>query len=143
MSDSPSLYVLDSYALLAYFAGEDGAEEVRSILESASSDANKVLLSVINLGEIVYITERERGLASSQEILAVVDQLPVDIVEADRQAVLSAAHIKAEHPVAYADAFAIAAAQANEGVLVTGDREFEAVEDTVRISWIGEQDLAG
>lgn len=143
VSNSSTLYVLDSYALLAYFAGEDGAEAVRSILEAASRDEYRVIMSMINLGEIAYITERERGLARAQEVLAVIDQLPVQIVQADRQSVLAAAHVKAEHPVAYADAFAIAAAQANDGVLVTGDPEFEAVEDRVRILWIGEQEHAG
>jgi hypothetical protein len=53
--------------------------------------------------------------------------------------VLRAAHLKAHFPAAYAEAFAITAAQANDGVLVTGDPEFEAVKDVVRIEWIGER----
>ena len=99
---------------------------------------NRAHLSLINLGEVAYITERERGLAKTQETLALIEQLPIEILPVDRQVVLVAAHVKAKYPVAYADAFAVAAAEIKNGVLVTGDPEFEAVKDMVSIEWIGE-----
>lgn len=143
MGDSTAVYVLDSYALLAYLGGEVGAGRVKEILHDASLGESRALMSLINLGEVVYITERERGLARAQEVLAIIEQLPIEILPVDRQAVLEAAHIKASYPVAYADAFAIAAAQANDGVLVTGDAEFEAVKDAMRIEWLRERSESG
>ena len=137
MSDSTTVYVLDSFALLAYLGGEVGEGRVKEILHDASRGESRAFLSLINLGEVVYITERERGLAKAQEVLAIIEQLPIEILSIDRHVVLEAAHVKANYPVAYADAFAITAAQANDGVLVTGDPEFEAVKDFVRIEWIG------
>ncbi len=137
MSDSAMVYILDSFALLAYLGGEVGEGRVKEILHDASRGESRSFLSLINLGEVVYITERERGLAKAQEVLAIIEQLPIEILSIDRQVVLEAAHVKANYPVAYADAFAITAAQANDGVLVTGDPEFEAVKDFVRIEWIG------
>jgi len=136
---STTIYVLDSFALLAYLGAEVGEERVKEILHDASRGESRALLSLINLGEVVYITERERGLAKAQEVLAVIEQLPIEIHPVDRQTVLGAAHVKAHYPVAYADAFAITAAQAHDGVLLTGDPEFEAVKDIVRIEWIGER----
>jgi hypothetical protein len=47
--------------------------------------------------------------------------------------------MQGQGPVAYADAFAITADQANDGVLVTGDPEFETVKDDIRIEWIGKR----
>ncbi len=137
MSDKLPVYILDSIALLAYFSGEKGAEKVEEILSDASRDVCHVAMSVINLGEVLYITERERGLAKTQESLALIEQLPIRILPVDRTDVLSAAHVKANFPVAYADAFAIAAAQSHDGVLVTGDPKFKAVEEEIRIEWIG------
>lgn len=139
MSDSTTIYILDSFALLAYLGGEAGEGRVKEILHETSRGNNRALMSLINLGEVVYITERERGLAKAQEVLAIIEQLPIEILSIDRQVVLGAAHVKANYPVAYADAFAITAAQANDGVLVTGDPEFEAVKDVIRIEWIGER----
>ena len=139
MSDSTTIYILDSFALLAYLGGEAGEGRVKEILRETSRENNRTLMSLINLGEVVYITERERGLAKAQEVLAIIEQLPIEILSVDRQVVLGAAHVKANYPVAYADAFAITAAQANDGVLVTGDPEFETVKDDIRIEWIGER----
>ena len=55
---------------------------------------------------------------------------------------LGAAHVKAHYPVAYADAFAFTAAQVQDGVLVTGDPDFEVVKDIIQIEWIGERSAA-
>lgn len=143
MSANKSLYVLDSFALLAYLGGEVGEERVKEILQEASLGNDRVLMSLINLGEVVYITERERGLAKTKEVLAIVEQLPIEILPVDRQTVLEAAHIKAHYPIAYADAFAVTAAQTNNGMLVTGDPEFKAVKDVIRIEWIDERSVSG
>jgi predicted nucleic acid-binding protein len=133
------VYILDSYALLAYLGGEGGEGRVREILHDASLGEGRALMSLINLGEVAYITERERGLAKAQEALAIIEQLPLEILPADREAVFMAAHIKAQFPVAYADAFAIAAARTSGGLILTGDPEFEAVQGIARIEWIGER----
>ncbi len=137
MSDKLPVYILDSFALLAYLGGEKGAEKVEEILSDASRDVCHVAMSLINLGEVLYITERERGLAKTQESLALIEQMPIEILPVNRPDVLSAAHIKAHFPVAYADAFAIVAAQSYDGVLVTGDPEFKVVEEDIRIEWVG------
>jgi ribonuclease VapC len=112
---------------------------VKEILHDASLDEIRVLMSLINLGEVVYITERERGMAKAQDVLAMVEQLPIEVLPVDRQTVLAAAHVKANHPVAYADAFAIEAAQKLEGSLITGDPEFETVQELIQIEWIDDR----
>jgi predicted nucleic acid-binding protein len=49
---------------------------------------------------------------------------------------LQAAHIKAHHPISFADAFAAAAAQAHGATLLTGDPEFHAVEEFIKVDWL-------
>ena len=139
MSDRGSVYILDSFAMLAYLGGETGEGRVKEILNNAYLGTIRALMSLINLGEVAYITERERGLAKAQEVLAVIEQLPIEILPVDRQTVLGAAHIKARYSVAYADAFTIIAAQAHDGLVLTGDPEFKTVKDIVMIEWIGER----
>ena len=77
MAGSPAAYVLDSFALLAYLDGEPGMTRVRSMLEGAKARRHTVYLSLINLGEVLYITERERGLVEARRTLGAVDQLLV------------------------------------------------------------------
>ncbi len=88
------------------------------------------------MGEVLYITERRRGLPLAQKTLALIEQLPIEIVPADRTYVLAAAHIKANYSVAYTDAFAIAAAQKLEATVVTGDPKFASVENVIQVEWL-------
>jgi ribonuclease VapC len=131
-------YALDSFALLAYFQGETGEPIVQSLLVGAQAGTHTVYLSIINLGEVLYIVEREQGLVAAQRTLAALDQLPIQIVPASRANVLAAAHLKAAYPMAYADAFAAAAAQEHAATLVTADAEFEAITQAgvVQVLWL-------
>lgn len=131
-------YVLDAFALLAYFQREPGYEKVVQLLESAAARECRLAMSVVNLGEVAYIVERGRGLEAAYEVLARVDRLPVDMVDADRNLTLMAAHLKARWPIiAYADCFALALAQREGATLVTGDPEFARAEEMVAIEWLG------
>lgn len=136
MGAKPTSYVLDSFAVLAFLAAEEGMARVQEVLADASAGKCTALLSLINLGEVAYIIEREQGLARVHETLGMIDQMPIEVLPASREAVLAAAHIKADHPIAYADAFAVAAAQSVDGVVLTGDPEFDAVKELVRVERI-------
>ncbi|MEW6457176.1 MAG: PIN domain-containing protein [Acidobacteriota bacterium] len=47
-----------------------------------------------------------------------------------------AARFKAAKKISYADCFAAALTKLHKGELITGDREFKALEDDIKISWI-------
>ena len=134
-SDAPS-YVLDSFAVLAYLAKEAGAFEVQGVLQLAEQGLASVSMSLINWGEVLTIIERRQGLNAARQAIAALESLPIQFLPASRERVLTAAHLKATYPIAYADAFAIAAAQELGALIVTGDPEFAAVEDTVPIHWL-------
>ena len=56
-----SAYVLDSYAIIAHFTDEAGAEQVGKLLKAALAGKTRLYMSVINFGEVYYNTCRERG----------------------------------------------------------------------------------
>ena len=66
--------------------------------------------------------------------------MPVEVLPADEQTVFAAAHIKANHPISYADAFVIVAAQQLDGVVMTGDPEFHDVTELAKIEWLKSRD---
>ena len=136
MKAKPPRYVLDSFALLAFLQNQAGGAPVRQILDQAARRQAEVFLCLINLGEAVYVAEREQGLPAAQSLLAAVDQLPITLVTADRGLTLAAAHIKAQFPLAYADAFAAALAEQQQAALLTGDPEFRHVEHLISVSWL-------
>jgi predicted nucleic acid-binding protein len=136
MTAEPPVFVLDSFAMLAYLGGEPGMTRVQSALIDSGQGKSQVVMSMINLGEVLHITERELGLPKAQAVLAAIEQLPVEMLPAEKDAVLAAAYIKANHRLAFADAFAVVAAFATGGTILTGGPEFTAVQDLIPIEWL-------
>ena len=132
----PSTYILDAFAFMAYLENEPGAERIEKILQDVKDDKARAFISIINLGEIIYNTERRYGLAKAQDTLALIQKMPVEILPADNQTVLAAAHIKANHPISYADAFVVVAAQKLDGIIMTGDPEFQDITELAQIEWL-------
>jgi predicted nucleic acid-binding protein len=132
--------VLDAHALMVLFNDEPGAEEVEKILLKAESGTPKLLMSIINWGEIYYSIARgaSQAVADSKahEITGMqIELVPVD--SRDLELVQQAAIFKATKKMSYADCFAAALAKTRNAELVTGDREFRAVEnDLRRIRWL-------
>jgi len=129
-------FVLDSFALLAYLQDEPVASRIEKLLENAGKEKCRLFLSMINLGELLYITERRGGVAKAQDTLALIRQLPIEIVSVNEQTVLAAAHIKANHVISYADCSVVATAIQENATIVTGDPEFHSVETIVKVEWL-------
>jgi uncharacterized protein len=129
-------FILDSYALLAYFQAEPAGAKVRDILKQASAGTVAAFLSVISLGEVYYIIARKKGEDRAGEIIEFISSLPVELVDATKERVLAAARVKAHYPVSYADAFVISTAIELTAVILTGDPEFKATESQAAILWL-------
>ncbi len=129
-------YVLDSYALLALLNAEPGAAFVERLLRQAEAGEVELWLSVINLGELAYVVERRWGTEKLRAILAYIEELAVHLVVADLPRAQAAAHLKAQNPISYADAFAAALALEMQATLVTGDSEFAVLGDQIAIAWL-------
>jgi ribonuclease VapC len=111
---------------------------VRALLAEATRGSPALHLSIINLGEVLYIVERAQGVVAAQRALAAIDQLPIQVQPADRSVVLSAARLKARYAISYADAFAVAVAQERQAVLLTGDPDFKPLvaDGMLQVEWL-------
>ena len=131
-----STKVLDSYALLAFFEDEAGADLVRSLLLKAEESDLKLLMSVVNLGEVWYSIARTNSPETADKYIQEIHGMAIDIVDADWQLTRQAAAFKASGNIAYGDCFAAALAKNRKAELITGDNELKAVEGEIKISWI-------
>jgi ribonuclease VapC len=129
-------YVLDSYAFMALFNDEPGAARVETLLRQAEEGEVILSMSLINLGELAYIIERRRGVHGLGDILAYLKETPVKMVAVSQERIFAAAHIKAQNSLSFADAFAAGLAQELEATLLTGDPEFQSLEDHIIIEWL-------
>jgi len=109
---------LDSWAVLAWLDGDEPAAAV----VAETLDRERPPMSWMNLVEVHYRTIRDHGRQEADEVLSelrpqITEHLP------GVSAMRAVAGLKAAHPIALADCFAIALADAEGAQLLTGDPE--------------------
>jgi ribonuclease VapC len=133
-----AIKVLDSWALIAFFEDEPAADDVEKLLHQASEGKHKLLLSVVNWGEIFYSTMRAVSRQAAEEKAGEIAALPIEIVGLGDDLTLTrqAAIYKASRKMSYADCFAAALAKSKNAEFVTGDPEFKEVETEIKVNWL-------
>ena len=129
-------YVLDSYAMIAYFEDEPGADRVAKVLRQLVQGKAKGFMSVVNWGEVYYNTMREQGVAEAEKVILQLDRFPIQIVDINKDLAYEAAKLKGKYRIAYADCFAAALSLKLNASLVTGDSEFKKLKERISIQWI-------
>jgi len=109
---------LDSWAVLAWLDGDEPAATV----VAETLDRERPPMSWMNLVEVHYRTIRDHGRQEADEVLSelrpqITEHLP------GVSAMRAVAGLKAANPIALADCFAIALADAEGAQLLTGDPE--------------------
>jgi predicted nucleic acid-binding protein len=109
---------LDSWAVLAWLDGDEPATD--AVDEALKRE--RPVMSWINLVEVHYRAARDHGKDEADQVL---DELRPRITEhlPGVSMMRAAANLKAEHPMALADCFAVALAASEGAVLLTGDPE--------------------
>ena len=124
--------VLDAWAVLVFLQREgQAAMSVQRLLRRAARGNVRLVMNVVNLGEVYYRLIQIVGEQDADARLQPVRRLPIDVLPARESLVLGGAKIKPAHPISYADAFAVATAKAERGRLVTGDPEIVALPRSV------------
>ena len=127
-------YVLDAWALLALLQSEEpAASRVRELLLEGERQQATVLLSIVNLGEVYYRVGKRSNRAAALDTLKDIRRLSLTIVSASDEMVLAAADLKIEHAISYADAFAVALADRAGATLVSGNPEFDQLQDRIEL----------
>jgi len=135
----PNSFVFDSYALIGYLENESFSDRIQHILTQAKKRDFRLYIHAIHIGEVYYITLREQGRSLANLAYARIKALPIKTIDRiDEELLLTAAGLKAKHPISYADSFAAALAMIKNCPLLTGDPEFTTLEKQgiIRIEWL-------
>jgi PIN domain nuclease of toxin-antitoxin system len=130
-----STRVLDSYALIAFFEDEPGAEFVRKLLIEAEKGSVRLVMCVVNLGEVWYSIARTVSAEQADEIVQEIQGLSIEIVEAGWEQTYQAARLKARGGLSYADCSTAALAILRRADVVTGDPEFQKLKGEITTVW--------
>jgi len=129
-------YLFDAFPLLCWLQEEPGYELVDNLLTEAETGRSSIFMPIINLGEVFYRLCRVSSMKRGEEILKKIRLLPIRILSISDEEVMAAAKIKAQYPISYADAFAVAKALQIGAMVVTGDPEYKKVSKIVEILWV-------
>lgn len=129
-------FVLDSFALLSYFLRERAASVIERHLDDAASGLLDLAITTVNLGEVVYRVERERGFNAGVRALQTISLASVDVHPVDSDLAIEAARCKVDFRMGYLDCFVVALARQLSATILTGDPDFQRAEHLVSVSWL-------
>ena len=122
--------------MVAWIRNESAAEAVERFLDEAEAGRCRLAMSWINVAETFYILAKRDTLGVAEAFMTRLPSLPIRVVLPDEEGIMAAARIKAAHPVAFGDAFAIALAQSEQASVITGDGEIRRC-GLVVVDWVG------
>ncbi len=123
-----SVAVVDTWAALAFLRKEGSADTtMRRYLKRADSGNVRLLMNLVNLGEVYYRMIQLAGVDDADERLRLLRKLPIEMVPVREPLAMEAGRIKAQFRVSFADAFAVATARVENGTVLTGDPEILAL----------------
>jgi ribonuclease VapC len=130
-----SVAVVDTWAALAFLRKEGSADTtMRRYLKRADRGNMRLLMNLVNLGEVYYRMIQLAGIDNADERLRLFRKLPIEMVPVREPLAMEAGRIKAKHRISFADAFAVATARVEGGTVITGDPEILALpRDVVRV----------
>lgn len=120
-------FVLDTSALFSLIEEEAGKERVAQILRK-----EEFILPFVTLLEVHYITQQEQGLSEADRRYAILKQSNV-LWSFDEPTLLTAARLKAQNRISFADSMIAAVAIQNHAILVHKDPEYEALNDQLEM----------
>ena len=136
MPGKPKTLVLDSWSVIAYLEDEPSGQQVADLIASAHEEGIPIYMTVVNAGEVWYIIAREISEGEANSSIKELRDLRIQFVDVDWELTQEAARFKSQYKMSYADCYAVALAKTRKADLVTGDAEFKAVEDQIKILWV-------
>jgi len=136
MPKKPKALVLDSWAIIAYLEGEPAAEKIADIMADAQEQGIPILMTVVNAGEVWYIIARQTTAADADASIKILDDLGIELIDADWTLSHSAAQFKSKMKMSFADCFAAALTKQRKAHLVTGDPEFSQAQQEIALIWL-------
>jgi len=129
-------YVFDASALFAFLRDTPGASKVDELLKEARRERAKILMSVLNYGEVYGLILREFGPEQALAAVHAVNPLPIELLDVTPQRALRAADVKAKYKIYYVDSFAAALAIEQKATLVTSNSDFRKLGQVFPVIWL-------
>ena len=128
--------LLDAYGLLLFLQKEGPYQIIKTRFRDAQDNGNPILINEMSVGEIFHVTAHAHSIEKAEAFLPLLELLPLEIVSNNLESILQAARIKVQHALGYISALVTVTAERENAVLLTGDPEFQKVEEVIDIQWL-------
>jgi predicted nucleic acid-binding protein len=125
-------YVLDANAVMRYLQRGPGFEKVAELLRRSSSNEIRLMISVVNRGEVLYGLARHAGFQDATASLRTLSDC-LELVDVRQEDADAAALLKLKYKLGFADCFAAELALRKGATLVTADPEFAKLGKQLKI----------
>jgi ribonuclease VapC len=126
------IYVLDASAAVRYLTNGIGEEKVDALIHRSHQREVRLLISMVNWGEALYVLAGKVGLGKATADLKAMSAF-VESVAVDEALAEAAATVKFHYKLGYADCFAAALAMRMDATLVTSDPDFTKLGKKLKI----------
>ena len=125
-------YVLDTSAILATWQNEDGSDDVKDLVNKATSGEIELFLSFMTFFEAYYKVKKKEGESRAIDIYYwLIWLIPpqTERVNLEEDILIKAGDMKAKYKVSAVDAWILATALFKDAALVHKDKEFDRIKD--------------
>ena len=119
-------YILDTSALIAYLANENGAKQISSILNDSA-------VPFICLTELYYLIWNKHGKSKADSIYAIIKSWDMPILLPNERVILNAGRLKAVYKLGIADSYIASFALEYNHKLVTKDLDYKILKNEIAI----------
>jgi predicted nucleic acid-binding protein len=130
--------VFDASALTVFFEDKHGAGRVEDLIGQGLIGKRELLMATASLGEFGRDVGCARGAPAARQVLAKIAQLPIRLVDVDKEISLLAAELSTQFNVAYLSSIAAAVAKNRKATLVTNNEKLAVLEPEVRVGLISD-----
>ncbi len=131
--------VLDASVLSVFFEDKDGADRVEDLISQSLIGRRELLMAAASLGEFGREVWSARGADAVRQVLLKIAQLPIKLVDVDKDLSLSAAELSARFNVPYLDSIAAALAKSRKATLLTSSGKLAILDPEIRVALITDE----
>jgi len=126
------VYVLDANAMVRFMNRTLDSHRIKALFDRASTGDVKLVISVVNWGEIIYTMAKRIGLATATADLKTLGAA-LETADVEEDMAEEAAALKFNFKLGYGDSFAAALAIRMNATLVTADPDFAKLGKRIKL----------
>jgi predicted nucleic acid-binding protein len=125
-------YVLDANAIMRFLEKGPGFDCIGALFRLASRGEARLLMSVVNRGEVLYSLARRAGIHQASEALTTLSGV-MELADVHEEEANAAALLKLRYKMGFADCFAAELAMRMGATLVTADPDFVKIGKRLKV----------